>query len=41
MSQPAVTETRPYRGLVLDTRARPVACLRCGRFLPRDAMHPR
>ena len=30
MSQQATAATRPYRGLVLDTRAPPVACPRRG-----------
>jgi len=30
MSQQAAAATRPYRGLVLDTRAPPVACPKRG-----------
>ena len=30
MSQQAAATTRPYRGLVLDTRAHPITCPMCG-----------
>ena len=32
MSQQAAAATRPYRGLVFDTRAPPVACPRHGNW---------